>query len=226
MSLVIVGGEDLDSAVEAFRAEGFEAGRAAWVSTPDGTEDVMLALEGGAEAALADADGRGLKYTLIHVGADDGLAGGTYARAHHRVPSGQLPELARRLRSRERMLLTSLSFGYKNGLPEGADWVVDCRLLANPYWVSELRALDGRDQAVVDYVLGQPVAGQILDGIEALMRVAVPRYRSNGRSSLTVAFGCSGGRHRSVVMAAELARRLADLPEVDVEVRGRETAHR
>ena len=223
MSLVIVGGEDLDVAVEAFRREGFEAGRAAWIGVADGTEDVMLAIDGGASDALKDADARGIKYTLIHVGADDGVVGGSHARAHHRVQAPQLEGLARRLRSRQRLLLTSLSFGYKNGLPEGADWVIDCRLLDNPYWVPELRELSGRDRAVIDHVLSQPVADEILSGIESLMRTAVPLYRRNGRSSLTVAFGCSGGRHRSVVMAHELARRLADLPELELLVSGRET---
>jgi UPF0042 nucleotide-binding protein len=171
---------------------------------------------------LRDADARGIRYVLVHHGQDDGLAEGTYARAHHRVDAAQLPELARRLRSRERMLVTCLAFGYRNGIPEGSAWVVDTRFLDNPYWVPELKPLDGRDEPVREYVLGQPGAVRLLDGLQATVEPLLAEYRARGRMELTIAFGCTGGRHRSVVLAAEMARRLACVEGIDVEFTARE----
>jgi len=95
--------------------------------------------------------------------------------------------------------------------------VVDVRLLENPYWVDELRPLDGRDPRVREFVVGQPAARELLDNFEKTLRDAIPHYRERGRSNLVVAFGCTGGRHRSVAMAREMATRLEDLEGVDVE---------
>ena len=181
----------------------------------------MIPLAGDATAALKAADADGPKYELVHVGPDDGAPEGSYARAHHRVTPGELPELARRLRSRERMLIRCLAFGYKHGLPPGADWVVDARFLDNPYWVEELRPQTGLDPAVRRHVLAQPAAGELLDNLQRTIGGLIPAYRAQGRQELTIAFGCTGGRHRSVVLAAELARRLAS-GETDVETEYRE----
>jgi UPF0042 nucleotide-binding protein len=115
------------------------------------------------------------------------------------------------------MLITCVAFGYKNGIPDGASWVVDVRLLENPYWVEELRPLDGRDQRVRDYVVKQPAAQELLGNLEKTLREAIPHYRERGRSHLMVAFGCTGGRHRSVAMAREMAERLAGVDGIDVE---------
>jgi UPF0042 nucleotide-binding protein len=171
---------------------------------------------------LKDADARGIRYVLVHVGANDGKAGGSHERAHHRVDVAQLRELAQSLKSRERMLITCLAFGFKKGIPDGAAWVVDVRLLENPYWVEELRPLDGRDARVRDYVIGQPVAKELLDNLERTLRAALPHYRERGRSQLVVAFGCTGGRHRSVAMAREMANRLEGVENADVEFVARE----
>ena len=160
-------------------------------------------------AELREADRQGIRYTLVHVGPDDGEPEGTYARAHHRVQNAELAELARKLRSRERMVVTCLSFAFKNGLPAGADWVVDARFLENPYWIEELRPLDGTDPRVREYVLSQRAAVEALDNLERTLRPLVPRYRERGRMELMVAFGCTGGRHRSVVLAGEMPRRPA-----------------
>jgi UPF0042 nucleotide-binding protein len=100
--------------------------------------------------------------------------------------------------------------------------VIDVRLLDNPYWVEELRPLDGRDARVRDYVLGQPAARDLLDNLERTLRNAIPHYRERGRSQLVVAFGCTGGRHRSVAMAREMANRLNNLEGADVEFTARE----
>ena len=197
--VVLIGGQDAEAAMRLFTSEGVDARMVATA------------------AELREADRQGVRYTLVHVGVDDGEAEGTYARAHHRVELVQLPELARKLRSRERMVVTCLAFGFKNGLPGGADWVVDGRFLDNPYWVDELRPLDGTDPRVRDYVLGQPSALGALDDLERTLVPLLPRYRERGRMELTVAFGCTGGRHRAVVLATEMAARLSKLDDLDVE---------
>jgi UPF0042 nucleotide-binding protein len=105
---------------------------------------------------------------------------------------------------------TLISFGYKYGLPVDADLVVDCRFLPNPHWVPELRPLNGRDQVVSDYVLGQPGAQEFIDGYTKLLEVISAGYLREGKRYATVAIGCTGGKHRSVAIAEELNRRLKD----------------
>ena len=222
MTLVIVGGTsepELDEAIGVFLDTGFQLAR--WLS-PFDDSDGVLPLRGDSAVVLKDADERGIKYVLVHVGSDDGKAGGSHDRAHHRVDVAQLRELAQQLRSRERMLITCLAFGYKRGIPEGAAWVVDARLLDNPYWVDELRPLDGRDPRVREFVLAQPAAKNLLANLERTLKDALPHYRERGRSQLIVAFGCTGGRHRSVAMAKEMAARLKRLDGVDVEFKPRD----
>lgn len=222
MTLVIVGGTtepELDEAVGVFLDSGFQLAR--WLSAWE-EADAVLPLRGDAVALLKDADAQGIRYVLVHVGGSDGRAGGSHDRAHHRVDIAQLRELAQQLRSRERLLITCLAFGYKNGIPDGASWVVDVRLLENPYWVDELRPLDGRDPRVRDFVIEQPAAKELLDNLEKTLRAAIPHYRERGRSHLTVAFGCTGGRHRSVAMAREMAARLERDGSIDVEFTSRD----
>jgi UPF0042 nucleotide-binding protein len=106
------------------------------------------------------------------------------------------------------MQTTLLSFGYKNGLPLDADLVFDCRFLPNPYWVDELRPLTGLDPAVREYVLGQDAAEGFLDNLLPLLEQLIPAYVAEGKAYLTIALGCTGGRHRSVAIAEEVAVRL------------------
>ncbi len=106
------------------------------------------------------------------------------------------------------MVTTMLSFGFKHGLPRDVDLVLDCRFLPNPHWVEELRPLTGLDEPVRDYVLGQEVTGPFLDALEDLLHLLLPAYVEEGKAYLTIAFGCTGGRHRSVAIAEEMARRL------------------
>jgi hypothetical protein len=221
LTLVIVGGSEpqLEEAVGVFIDSGFQLAR--WLSAWD-QADAVLPLRGDAVAVLKDADAQGIRYVLVHVGPGDGRAGGSHDRAHHRVDAAQLRELAQQLRSRERLLISCLAFGYKNGIPDGAAWVVDVRLLENPYWVEGLRPLDGRDPRVRDYVVKQPAAQELLDNLEKTLRAAIPHYRERGRSHLVVAFGCTGGRHRSVAMAQEMAARLEGLDATDVEFTSRD----
>jgi hypothetical protein len=217
VTLVIVGAAsdpDVEEALGVFVDAGFQLAR--WLSPWD-EADGVLALRGDGAVVLKDADSRGIRYVLVHLGANDGRSGGSYERAHHRVDTAQLRELAQQLKSREKMLITCLAFGYKKGIPDGASWVVDVRLLDNPYWVEELRPLDGRDQRVRDFVVNQPAAQELLENLERTLRAAVPHYRERGRSQLVVAFGCTGGRHRSVAMAREMAARLEHIENADVE---------
>jgi UPF0042 nucleotide-binding protein len=112
----------------------------------------------------------------------------------------------------ESALRTSIvSFGYKHGLPVDVDLVFDCRFLPNPHWVDELRPLPGTDPLVRDYVMRTPEATAFLDELERLMRLLLPAYQREGKSYLSIGVGCTGGRHRSVVIASELATRLQGL---------------
>ena len=106
------------------------------------------------------------------------------------------------------MQTTVMSFGYKHGLPLDTDLVLDCRFLPNPHWVEELRPLTGLDEPVRDYVLAQPLSTEFLDDIEPLLARLLPAYVAEGKSYLTIAFGCTGGRHRSVAIAEAVAAAL------------------
>lgn len=107
-----------------------------------------------------------------------------------------------------RLRVTVLSFGFKYGLPPDADFVVDARFLPNPYWVPELRELTGRDEPVSRYVLDQRGAGAFVDTFVRLVNATMPGFEREGKRYVTVAVGCTGGKHRSVAIAEELARRL------------------
>ena len=106
--------------------------------------------------------------------------------------------------SPEEMKITVLSFGYKFGLPLDSDIVLDVRFLPNPHWVDELRPLDGLDSPVRDYVLQHEAAHDFLIRAKDIFAVVLPGYQSEGRHYLTIAVGCTGGRHRSVVLAEEI----------------------
>jgi len=102
-----------------------------------------------------------------------------------------------------------MSFGFKYGIPLDADLVFDMRFLPNPFWNPELRPFSGKDEVVRDFVLGQLGAREFLDGVLALLEPMTQGYLREGRSYVTLAVGCTGGKHRSVAMAEELAKRLA-----------------
>jgi RNase adapter protein RapZ len=109
-----------------------------------------------------------------------------------------------------RMQTTIISFGYKYGIPLDVDLVFDCRFLPNPYWVERLREHTGLDRDVHDYVLDQELAKAFLDKVDDLLELLLPAYTDEGKSYLTIAVGCTGGRHRSVAIAEELGRRLRE----------------
>ena len=114
--------------------------------------------------------------------------------------------------------VTVESFGYKYGLPMDADTVMDVRFLPNPHWVDELRPHTGQHPAVRDYVLGQPGAQEFLDTYHRLLDVVIDGYRREGKRYMTVAIGCTGGKHRSVAMAEALAGRLQGGDQLSVRV--------
>ena len=103
------------------------------------------------------------------------------------------------------MRLTIMSFGFKFGLPPEADLVLDVRCLPNPFYVPELKHKTGLDQEVVDFVMNHPEAKQLLDRYEQFLQVALPLYVKEGKSQLTIAVGCTGGKHRSITFARKIA---------------------
>ncbi len=103
------------------------------------------------------------------------------------------------------------SFGYKRGVPVDMDLILDCRFLPNPHWEPELRDLSGRDEPVRDFVLDRPEAARFLEQFTSMLVDLLPAYANEGRSFLSIAFGCTGGRHRSVAIAEDFARRLREL---------------
>jgi UPF0042 nucleotide-binding protein len=104
--------------------------------------------------------------------------------------------------------LDILSFAFSRGDPPGASLVLDMRFLRNPHWQPHLRALSGLDEAVGDYIAGDPAYAEALARIEALLRTLLPLYLADERACVSVAFGCTGGRHRSVHVAEQIAARL------------------
>jgi RNase adapter protein RapZ len=104
--------------------------------------------------------------------------------------------------------LNIISFGYKYGLPVDADLVADCRFLPNPHWVPELRPQSGLDAPVRDYVLGQPAASAFIAAYLRVLDVSLPGFEREGKRYVTLAIGCTGGKHRSVAIAEQLAAKL------------------
>ena len=107
------------------------------------------------------------------------------------------------------MRTTVMSFGYKYGIPADVDLVIDCRFLSNPYWDEALRPLTGRDQPILDYLYALDETEPFLDRLSSLLEMLLPAYRQEGKAYLTIALGCTGGRHRSVAMAEAVADRIS-----------------
>jgi RNase adapter protein RapZ len=124
--------------------------------------------------------------------------------------------------SHDELQLDIVTFGFKYGIPLEADLVFDVRFLTNPYWEPELKPLSGLEQPVRDFVLRQPAAARFLELVSELIELTAPAYRAEGKEHLRIALGCTGGYHRSIALAEELARRLGELPNVGVGVYHRE----
>jgi UPF0042 nucleotide-binding protein len=112
-----------------------------------------------------------------------------------------------------RMQTSVISFGYKHGIPLDVDIVFDCRFLPNPFWIEELRPYSGLDDPVREWVLGQPESAAFLEKLDELLTSILPAFVREGKSYLTIAMGCTGGRHRSVALAEALAERLSGQDE-------------
>jgi len=121
------------------------------------------------------------------------------------------------------MVLNLVSFGYKHGIPLDADLVFDLRCLPNPYFVDALRHLTGRDQAVIRYMRRNPATREFTGKLEAFLQFTLPYYVQEGKAYLTVAVGCTGGRHRSVMMAETLKRSLSGIEGIRLRVTHRDT---
>jgi UPF0042 nucleotide-binding protein len=132
-------------------------------------------------------------------------------------------QLSRNGRPRADMVVNVVSFGYKHGVPVDADLVFDVRCLPNPHFVDRLRPLTGRDPAVVRYMRRSAGTRHFLDHLSSFLRFAIPQYVDEGKSYLTVAIGCTGGRHRSVMIAEALRKSLAGIKGVRVRVRHRDS---
>jgi UPF0042 nucleotide-binding protein len=124
--------------------------------------------------------------------------------------------------ARGRVLVTCTSFGFKHGVPAEADLVFDVRCLPNPHFVPELKMKTGRDRLVVQFMEAHEATGAFIDRISEFLHFAIPQYVAEGKSYLTVAIGCTGGRHRSVMVAEALRQRLADVEGVRLRVRHRD----
>jgi UPF0042 nucleotide-binding protein len=131
-------------------------------------------------------------------------------------------DLVRGKSERAKLVLTFESFGYKHGVPLDADLVFDCRFLPNPHFVAGLRAKTGKDKAVAAYMRRHAETRGLVRRFSGFLKYLIPRYVEEGKAYLTVAIGCTGGRHRSVYLAEVLKRELGDLDHVTARVRHRD----
>lgn len=203
---------DLAGAVQALKDRGFSP-RVVFV---DADDDVLIRrFENVRRSHPLQSDGR----------LADGIAAERLLLAQARDEADVLIDTSHlnvnQLRSRveelfgeedaRRLRVTVLSFGFKYGLPPDADFVLDARFLPNPYWVPELREHTGKEEAVSRYVLGQRGASTFVETYARLINATAPGFEREGKRYLTVAVGCTGGKHRSVAIAEELTRRLREL---------------
>lgn len=121
------------------------------------------------------------------------------------------------------LMVNITSFGFKHGIPQDADLVFDVRFLPNPFYIDELKPLNGRDKAVRDYVMAFPEAGLFLDKLTDMLTFLIPNYVKEGKNQLVIAIGCTGGQHRSITLAIELYNRLKDQGDYGLTLRHRDT---
>ena len=134
----------------------------------------------------------------------------------------QLRELVSGQKQASKLVLTMMSFGFQNGPPAEADLMFDVRFLKNPHWVPTLRPLTGKDPAVAAYIRRQPLSRTAIKKLSSMLKWMVPLYVQEGKSYLTIAIGCTGGKHRSVYVAEALRRELSDLKGVSIKVAHRD----
>lgn len=205
------------------RSRGFDvATLSGLLKSIDGVSPEILYLDcGGAELIRRYGETRRRHPLAPDRPAEDGIAREREMTAPLRLaadavidttdlkPADLREELRRRYGSdRDEPVLTIASFGFARGVSRTADLVFDMRFIDNPHWVEALRPLTGMNRPVQDYVSADPAWGATMDRLEALLADLIPRYWAAGKSYLTVAFGCTGGRHRSVAAAVEMTERL------------------
>ena len=206
------GGGDLDDVLPA--VDGLIAGRnRVRILFLDAADDVLIRRFEGTRRRHPQA-ARGV---VDSIADERALLAGLRDRADLVVDTGELNTNQLRTRllevfgdeeSGSTMQTSVLSFGFKHGVPLDVDLMFDCRFLPNPYWDESLRSHSGLEPEVRAYVLDRPETLQFLDKLDDLLTMLIPAYIKEGKSYLTVAMGCTGGRHRSVVLAEELSRRL------------------
>jgi UPF0042 nucleotide-binding protein len=126
--------------------------------------------------------------------------------------------------ARSRLVVTLVSFGFKHGIPVESDLVFDVRCLPNPHFVRELRNRTGKHRAVAAFMMQHPETGQMLSKLRGFLEFLIPQYIAEGKSYLTVSIGCTGGRHRSVMIAETLRRALGTIEGVRLRVSHRDIA--
>ena len=208
------GGGDLDEVLPA--VDALEAGRnRVRILFLDAADDVLIRRFEGTRRRHPQA-ARGV---IDSITDERQLLSGLRDRADLVIDTGDLNTNQLRTRLMEvfggdepgsTMQTSILSFGFMHGVPLDVDLMFDCRFLPNPYWDEELRSHSGLDPQVRAFVLDRPETSEFLDKLDDLLSMLIPAYIKEGKSYLTVAMGCTGGRHRSVVLAEELARRLGD----------------
>ncbi len=206
------GGGDLDDVLPA--VDSLIAGRnRVRILFLDAADDVLIRRFEGTRRRHPQA-ARGV---VDSIAEERALLAGLRDRADLVIDSGELN--TNQLRSRllevfgteesgSAMQTSVLSFGFKHGVPLDVDLMFDCRFLPNPYWDESLRSHSGLEPEVRAYVLDRPETTAFLDKLDDMLSMLIPAYMKEGKSYLTVAMGCTGGRHRSVVLAEELSRRL------------------
>ena len=120
------------------------------------------------------------------------------------------------------LFVTILSFGFKYGIPTDSDLVFDVRFIPNPYYVDELKGLNGNDKAVQDFCMGYEVARVFIDKLDEMLKFLIPNYIDEGKNQLVISVGCTGGKHRSVTLANELFKRLKDNEQYGIKIEHRD----
>jgi UPF0042 nucleotide-binding protein len=213
-------GQDLGPGLTVLRASG---GRVRQLFLEAGTDVLVRRYETSRRRHPLMSDGEGLaeaiereRTLLAPLKADADVVVDTSSLNVHELHD-RITELFGEDHPDEGMRIRVMSFGFKEGLPSDVDLVLDCRFLPNPHWVDELRPLTGLHDDVKHYVLDQDAAKEFLDRLDGLLGLLLPAFVAEGKSYLSVAFGCTGGRHRSVAIAeavAELLRKRGFAPTV------------
>jgi RNase adapter protein RapZ len=223
-------GSGMERVVLVIGRGGADTGTEYYDDLPDVLDDLrkmrrrlrVVFLDAADEVLVRRYEGTRRRHPLAARGVEESIAderkllGRVRERADLLIDTGELNTNQLRARILEAfgdeeaplMQTSVISFGYKHGIPLDVDIVFDCRFLPNPYWVEELQPQSGLDAAVRDYVLGQSDSVSFLEKVDDLLTSILPAFHREGKSYLTIAIGCTGGRHRSVVLAEALAERL------------------